>query len=233
MTKLINSLIAHIPNPILEKTDRIIRSYYASKKYIVIPNCKECCIYYEGTKFGVSSQIGTIAGVKKEYNFSDILKTDLVLDIGADIGAFTLLAAKMAKGVCAVEPLYDDYLKENIRLNDLENVYVFNLGIDAEAKQRIICFGERKKKVCCTPLSHILDLIGGCDFMKIDCEGCEWSVTINDLKRIRRRIEGELHLFNGENEEVFWSRLKAAGFDVTTEHRSRTTRLFHAYRRKA
>jgi hypothetical protein len=43
------------------------------------------------------------------------------------------------------------------------------------------------------PLRKIIEMAGGCDFLKCDCEGAEWYIEPDDLKEVRR-IEMELHL---------------------------------------
>ncbi|MFY9981003.1 MAG: FkbM family methyltransferase, partial [Methanoregula sp.] len=52
-----------------------------------------------------------------EYHFDDILKEDRVLDIGANVGAFCLRAARVSRHVTAIEPVTADILEENIDLN--------------------------------------------------------------------------------------------------------------------
>jgi hypothetical protein len=61
--------------------------------------------------------LGVYAGIPIESGFT-------VLDIGAHIGCFTVLAAKRASRVFAVEPIASnfDLLTKNIALNDLSNV---------------------------------------------------------------------------------------------------------------
>ncbi|HUW85261.1 MAG TPA: FkbM family methyltransferase, partial [Methanoregula sp.] len=39
----------------------------------------------------------------------------------------------------------------------------------------------------------IIEMAGGCDFLKCDCEGAEWHIVPEDLTGIRR-IEMELHI---------------------------------------
>jgi FkbM family methyltransferase len=57
-------------------------------------------------------------------------KNDVVLDIGANIGYYALLEAKLCKKVYAVEPVPSNIvvLKDNINLNNYKNVEVFSLA---------------------------------------------------------------------------------------------------------
>lgn len=43
------------------------------------------------------------------------------------------------------------------------------------------------------PLRKIIEMAGGCDFLKCDAEGAEWLIRSRDLEGIRR-IEMELHI---------------------------------------
>ena len=52
-----------------------------------------------------------------EYRFDDIRNEDHVLDIGANVGAFCLRAARFSRHVVAVEPVTTDILEENVALN--------------------------------------------------------------------------------------------------------------------
>ncbi|HNX16943.1 MAG TPA: FkbM family methyltransferase [Methanoregula sp.] len=126
-----------------------------------------------------------------EYRFSDIRPDDRVLDIGANVGAFCLRAARLSHHVTAVEPVAADILEENVRLNHADVKIIrgaLGNGIPAE-----ICWDECR---CLSPTYTLHDLIrlaGGCDFLKCDCEGAEWLIHPRDLDGIRR-IEMELHI---------------------------------------
>lgn len=233
MVNLVEGFIKSIPWGIRKDLDRLLRAHYAKEGYMVIPKFEGFVCDSDNLQYELCEHLYSLNCVVNEYKFSDMLKSDVVVDLGANIGAFALRASLRASIVYAIEPLYADLLKRNIHHNGIDNVYVFDVGISDILENKNIQYGERRKKVPCVPLSEILDNTEGCDFLKTDCEGGEWFFTEEDLKRVRRRIEGELHLFNGEKEEEFWKLLDVAGFDVTHTYRYKTTRLFHAYRRGA
>ena len=119
-----------------------------------------------------------------------------VIDIGANIGAFTVPVAKIAKKVFSFEPEKDNFslLKKNIKLNNLKNVYLFNCGI---------LYKDGKKKLFLTPkpggeyslylksdypeIIKVISLrrvfednsIEFCHFLKIDAEGSEYEILKN------------------------------------------------------
>ncbi|MGB8218792.1 MAG: FkbM family methyltransferase [Methanoregula sp.] len=126
-----------------------------------------------------------------EYMFSDILPDDRVLDIGANVGAFCIRAARLSPHVTAVEPVTVDLLEENVRLNHV-NVQVIRGALGTGVPSEISWDGCR----CISPtytLGNLIDMAGGCDFLKCDCEGAEWLIQPSDLDGIRR-IEMELHI---------------------------------------
>jgi len=74
-------------------------------------------------------------------------KNDSFIDIGAHIGYYSVLAAKIVGSegkVFAFEPELSNYQKilENINLNHLNNIKLFNLALGSETKQTQIFFNQ-------------------------------------------------------------------------------------------
>lgn len=126
-----------------------------------------------------------------EYWFSDLRADDRVVDIGANVGAFCLRAARIARQVVAVEPVMTTRLRENILLNHAD-VRVIEAGL-GDGGTMTCTWDHRSARVPAYPLSAIVEMAGGCDFLKCDCEGAEWKIRPRDLDGIQR-IEMELHL---------------------------------------
>ncbi|OPX64625.1 FkbM family methyltransferase [Methanoregula sp. PtaB.Bin085] len=125
-----------------------------------------------------------------EYRFDDIRPGDRVLDIGANIGAFSIRAAMMGGQVTAVEPVTADLLCRNIRANGV-SVQVI-AGALGDGRPQKICWDDCRV-VCRTyTLRDLITMAGGCDFLKCDCEGAEWLISPQDLAPVRR-IEMEIH----------------------------------------
>ena len=167
---------------------------------------------YDGIKYKISLCIGSIRAVYDDYRFDDILKTDVVLDIGANIGAFSLMAARKAQKVIAIEPLFFGELKENIELNNIINIETYNLGLGSGVLD--VFYENKSKEINCKSLSAIINdyCDGHVDFLKCDCEGGEWSILPEELIGIRR-IEIEVHCFDGmPNCHQFEDILKKAGY---------------------
>lgn len=127
----------------------------------------------------------------REYWFGDIRPEDHIIDIGANVGAFCIRAAKYSGHVVAVEPVASDILRENIRLNHVDvRVIEGALGRGAPVE---ITWDDARARVPTYTLRQIIGMAGGCDFLKCDCEGGEWLMEPGELSGIRR-IEMELHL---------------------------------------
>jgi len=126
-----------------------------------------------------------------EYQFSDILPHDRVLDIGANVGAFCIRAARLSPHVTAAEPVTADLLEKNVRLNHA-NVQVIRGALGTGLPTEISWDGCRLISPTYT-LGTLIDMAGGCDFLKCDCEEAEWLIQPSDLNEIRR-IEMELHI---------------------------------------
>jgi len=126
-----------------------------------------------------------------EYRFDDLCSTDRVIDIGANVGAFCIRASRYSHHVVAVEPLTATLLRENIRLNGV-TVQVIESAL-GDGKSKTIWWDDNNVFTQTYPLRNIIEMAGGCDFLKCDCEGAEWSIKPEDLDGVRR-IEMELHL---------------------------------------
>lgn len=126
-----------------------------------------------------------------EYRFDDIRPEDYVLDIGANVGAFCMRAARFSRYVTAVEPVTADLLEGNVRLNHA-GIQIIR-GALGNGHPTEIVWDECRHTGPTYTLGSLIRMAGGCDFLKCDCEGAEWLILPRDLDGIRR-IEMELHL---------------------------------------
>lgn len=133
-----------------------------------------------------------------------------VVDIGAGIGEFAISVAKEHPGcrVYAVEPSPASFglLQENLRLNMVDNVMAFQVAVGSKSgKMLLATMGEAVQYTttrCATvggttaievqslSLDELFRLNGieRCDFLKMDCEGCEFEVLLNSDPMVLERI---------------------------------------------
>ena len=162
-----------------------------------------------------------------------------VVDIGAGLGDFTVLAAKSCPDglVHAYEPHSQSYnlLVHNLALNQIDRVTCFEEAV-GRAGQSLQASGRAKEAVSTTfverggetslpsiELREILDRLPSkqCDLMKIDCEGCEFGLLLSaDIDLLSRvsRISIEAHDgYFGHSTEDLVAHLGKNGFSVRRE----------------
>jgi FkbM family methyltransferase len=134
----------------------------------------------------------------------------VVIDIGANISLFSLFAAKSATAVYCFErlPQNFDYLQKNVLTNNFTNVKCFNLAVCGQGGEKIFHESEhptagtlyggknsavfrKANPVKCTTLKEIFDenRIECCDFLKLDCEGCEFEILLNTPAEYLSKIQ--------------------------------------------
>lgn len=181
-----------------------IREYtnllYYDPNFVNIDIRKYDVIEVDGCKFWVNDQVGSTQRVKGNPWFGKVRSTDVVVDVGANIGAITIPLAKIAKKVYAVEPLFYKALEENIKLNRLENVEIIRFGIGSK-REKLIKFGPKSAMVSIVTFGELKRQIGEqIDFLKMDCEGAEWEMEPSELKGIRE-LRMEFHIQRGRVKE--------------------------------
>ena len=180
--------------------------------------------------FYIDDNAFTIEQVMTEYNFDDLRPTDNVLDIGACIGAFSLSIYKKVNHIYAVEPLMTDSLIRNITLNGAKNITVIDCALGSG--ETTISWNHTIKTILALSLEDIIKLCNtNIDFIKSDCEGGEWCMTLSDIFNVRR-IEIEVHNFLGLYRfNDFENLLNSSGFDYISRMRDGETMLISAKNR--
>ena len=143
-------------------------------------------------------------GWTKEVRFRDryIRKGEVVYDLGAHIGGWTLPMA-LENTVYAFEPDKDavKILEDNIRLNNLNTVQVFNVAIGNNQKPNMNnCYSSNMVTQWIT-LDDFVTRGPPPDFIKIDVEGDELEVlqgAQETISRYKPRIFIETHIIDAE-----------------------------------
>jgi len=161
-----------------------------------------------------------------QYGFLKIRRGDIVLDIGAYPGDFSIYASEEVGDsglVIAVEPHPNNFriLKENIRLNGLRNIIPLNFALNnKEGKVTIMGegvdakIGVRGYLIDAVTFDSILGLTGvnHIDVLKMDCEVCEGIVLSENNILDFRELAIETHSIH--NFEIVTRLLKQEGYRI-------------------
>lgn len=165
----------------------------------------------------------------------DLIKGRPVIDIGANVGMFSILAAKLgASKVVAVEPVAETFnaLTRNLEQAQVATVVTPTCAVVLDENGKTVSIGLNEKsghnslyksaggtqQVSSVTLRSLLDAVGGDEvFVKMDCEGSEYDILMNahpdDMRRVSRlaiEIHGDLHpKYRGV--ELIHERLKSFG----------------------
>lgn len=182
--------------------------------------------------------------VRRDYfrGLSPLREGDVVVDVGANIGAFSIVAAKEvgASGrVIAYEPdpAICRRLRENIELNGLTNVTVCNRAVGG--KSGTAKFFRHDKGALSSLYSRVdgrtdghasefdVDVAGFPDvirevganiaLLKVDCEGAEYEMfgaLDKDWAARIRAISMEVHRIPGADPQALIERLQWLGYQV-------------------
>ena len=164
-----------------------------------------------------------------------------VIDIGANIGCFTVAAARLVGPtgrVLAIEPEETTFrqLQRNVELNRLGNVTVLRQAVAGSAGEIVLHADSNRlfssiyaevngrattqggdQIVPVTTLAQLMDACGiaRCDYLKLDCEGAEHDIVASLTPATAARIDGitmEVHKVHGQDGQTLGQRLAALGF---------------------
>ena len=192
--------------------------------YIGIVNDNNIVVNFRnGDKFLISENIDitTIMVIffKKEYG--KIPKNSSIIDIGSNIGAFSIYAAASKDSkIYAYEPMKKTFesLLSNVKLNNYENKIICNnYGVGSKKGGRKIFINSGSPysslynnkansdfvEVDIVSLEDVFNFnqIIKCDILKCDCEGAEYEIFYNAPIDIFQRInEIRMEYHNSENE---------------------------------
>ena len=188
------------------------RLYYSGGKKLIINNEKVTLDYLDGYDYPTFWEIFINGDYEKEPSCV-VEKGDVVLDIGANKGFFTLNALqKGASKVYSVEPVKHSYEQIKKLLNDFPNVEPINKAIgetngiismfvdsDASATNCVTTYGDmfgresNKVDVESVNINTLIEQINSdINYMKVDCEGSEFelfkTITEKNLKGIGKLV---------------------------------------------
>lgn len=212
---------------------------------------KETFVYQVNQTIKMKVRVNTydkmaIYQVWKRKDYQDnrlyIRPDDIVIDVGAHIGAFSIWAANQKKAgiVYAYEPNTENFalLEENIKLNRLPNIKAFPVAVADKSGEALLYNSKshnmthslfesvltQSTKINTISLEEVLEVnsIEKVDYLKIDAEGAEYpiilSLPVGLLSRFKKIfIEFHDYLDHGHTYRELESFLTSNGFLVELE----------------
>jgi FkbM family methyltransferase len=201
-----------------------------------------------GLRFNVRSGTTDLAVLNEAAMMNPYLKSGfvalprdgVVMDVGANMGDFTMMAAAMCPGarVYAIEPMaeYITALERNRSLNRLTNVEIIKVALGGhEGEIDLSIAGAMSssqfngdaatERVRLTTLPQLMfdQGIESIDLLKMDCEGSEWEIlpAAREVFPRIRQICMEFHPARGWTAEKLTALLRESGYEVRyTDSRS-------------
>jgi FkbM family methyltransferase len=173
----------------------------------------------------------------------------LVVDVGANVGVFSLFAARRARKVYALEPASSNFslLMKNVRL--VQNIQPLQLACGARDREGLLDLSglpvtfslktnsSESESVSVISLESLFARydIAQCDFLKLDCEGAEFEIVLDSapsvLSRITRIVmEYHDHLSDGFAHRHLSEKLQSLGFKTTVYKANGTHGMIAAIR---
>lgn len=178
----------------------------------------------------------------KEYNKNGfkIGKNDIIIDIGAHIGIFSLYASQHCTNgkIFCYEPSIKNYelLQYNISQNNLKNIFPNNLAVSNSNDNVTLYINHDNTahsihdptsnsiQVKSSTLQNIFDLnkLDVCNYLKLDCEGAEYEIIESLPNKYFKKIKQiyiEYHFSDSKHEvlETMIKKLEQMSFNVIKE----------------
>ncbi len=195
----------------------------------------------------------TTIWVDKEYAIPgfEINENDIIIDIGGHVGLFIVFCKQFCNNgkIFCFEPVKENYEQcmENIRINNLQNVNLFNMAVTKKTGEIPIYLNEddsghsiflkdkKSIKVKSISLEDILlsNKIQHCDLLKIDCEGAEYEIIESIPEHYFENIDKiiiEYH-FAKDNPQLFENlikKLKMVSYSLTIKKMNDSMGLIYA-----
>jgi FkbM family methyltransferase len=180
-----------------------------------------------------------------------IPRDSLVVDIGANVGVFSLFAARAARLVYSLEPASSNFSRLVSNVSQTQNIVPLNLacaGRDGRASLDLssnpVSFSlmtsgssDRRETVEVITLGTFFERhkIDHCDFLKLDCEGSEFEIILDSRPSLMGRInrivmEYHDHLSDKFSHRDLLQRLNELGFHTTVYNANGTYGMIAAVR---
>jgi len=175
----------------------------------------------------------------------------LVVDIGANVGVFSLFAARFARVVYALEPASSNYSRLVPNTSRVHNIVPLKCacaaydgsgsldvsGIPVTFSLLTSSSAATQESIDVISLATLFEryTIDRCDFLKLDCEGAEFEIILQAdpsvLNRVRTIVmEYHDHLSSNYSHVDLLEKLKSLGFQASSYNSNGTYGMIAASR---
>jgi len=229
----------------------LTRKYFRAKQ---IPD-GDCTYYINGKPLTISGEhiLSMLMEIvmRDEYCIKEFNSPKTIVDIGANIGVFSLYASSIfpEANIWAYEPSSKamSFLRSNLKKNNIEvNLFPFAVGLEgrdvelynetgltcgsiAYPDHNIVSKNTEKCKMI--SFEEVANRVGKTiDLLKLDCEGSEYEIFKADALSSCRSIVGELHTCTLGEPQLGFNILYERGFHIKTwkEFPDGKAGIFHA-----
>jgi FkbM family methyltransferase len=169
---------------------------------------------------------------------------DTVIDIGANVGFFSILAASLVGptgSVIAIEPHPETFaqLQRNVEVSGMKNIRARQAAVAETKGTCSLFFGDiptysslfstvdgnppelQSREVATTTLEDVMkeESLVRCNYLKVDCEGAEYAILESISPEVAQRIDQitmEIHHIPGHETSELDRRLSDLGFLAQT-----------------
>ena len=193
--------------------------------YVVLDDLDGLVLEYRGVKFSPDLiNYPRMFEVWDRYYVNRIQKEDIVVDLGANIGSYTLPAAQRCRHIFSLEPLFTETLRRNVLLNNLSNVTIVPFSLYTE---NVDC-QEFKEKCKVIDFGKLLEIVGQkVDVLRLDIGGAEWNIFPEIFFPDTRVFEIEFHFWNKNPKLHSWEYWKRRFEDEGYGYLARWSRHRH------
>lgn len=167
--------------------------------------------------------------------YCSIPRDSVVVDVGANVGVFSLFAARRARTVYALEPSSSNFALLRSNTAATKSIIPLNLACAATDGQASLDISSNpvsfslagsssnhKETVNVISLESLFDLyeIKHCHFLKLDCEGCEFEIILESDPALLQRVSSIVmeyhdHLSTRYSHRDLLPALERLGFKAT------------------
>ena len=183
-----------------------------------------------------------------------IARNGLVVDVGANVGVFSLFASRMARLVYSLEPASSNFSRLVSNTSRTRNIVPLNLACAAQNGRMTLDLSSdavsfslkttsshgKQETVEVVSLPTLFESynIERCDFLKLDCEGSEFDIILESDPSLFQRVkcivmEYHDHLSKEFSHEDILQRLTTLGFRSKTYSPNGTNGMIAAVRRNS